>query len=246
MSRSTLLLIFFLFFGLAFFAQTQRRPTRPVPKKSVVTETKPVSKHQKKANLAFGLGVARSVVYLARNVKPDNDATGIHGTLVYNASRFIRTSLEYTRYQTLDIAPTWYNIKASTVELNMHLLTRFKKTDAYFYPLVGLSYNLFSGRYTGVNDFLHLNTIYHKNQYTHTSWWGLNVGTGYELFFRPGSFFLDYKMRVGVTEGSNQINIQDVCIMAGLRFNLRVPSLYSIFMYKGTRSRYLLDKSDED
>jgi len=165
--------------------------------------------------------------------------------MVYGGSKLMRLSLEYTRYQPLDIAPTWYNINASTIELNTHFMARFRNRNAYFYPLVGISYNIFSGTYTGVNDYLNLGTLYKKNEKVVTRWVGLNIGTGYELYVKPGSFFLDYKMRIGVTEGKSQLNIQDVCITAGLRFNLRVPSFYSLFIYRGTRSRYLLDTSDD-
>lgn len=203
-------------------------------------------KHSKKTNLAFAAGATRSVVYLARNVKPNNDATGFNTALVYGGSKLLRVSLEYTNYRTINIEPTWYNIRASTIEFNLHILARFRSKNAYFYPLFGLSYNVFSGKYTGINDYLNLNSIYTKNQIVSTRWFGVNVGTGYEFFFKPGSFFLEYKMRVGRTEGFNQLNIQDVCISIGLRFNLRVPSFYSLFIYRGTRSRYLLDKEDDD
>jgi len=194
----------------------------------------------------MGLGATRSVVYLARNVKPNNNATGLNLSLVYGGSKLFRASFEYTRYLKMDIAPTWYNIKASTVEFNMHAIARFRSRIAYFYPLFGISYNRFSGTYTGINDYLNLSSFYEKNQKIVTRWLGINIGTGYEIYFKPGSFFIDYKMRIGRTEGYNQINIQDVCITAGLRFNLKAPSLYSVFVYRGTRSRYLLDKSDED
>jgi hypothetical protein len=234
------LIAYFIFLVLLVshvgFAQS-----KPVPKKNV-TSTK---KHPKRTDLGIGLGVTRSVVYLARNVKPNNDATGLNASLVYGGSRIFRVSLEYTRYAEMNMAPTWYDVKANTIELNGHVLARFKNKNAYFYPLFGISYNRFSGFYTGNNDFLRLDEFYQKNTQVSTNWLGLNVGTGYELYFKPGSFFLDYKMRIGVTKGYNQINIQDVCISAGLRFNLRAPSVYSLFTPGGLRSRYLLDKSDE-
>jgi len=242
MPRFTAYLIFFVFLSQISFSQVQRRPMRPLPKKEVKA---PEKKHPKKTNLALGLGLSKSIVYLARNVKPNNDATGLHTSLIYGGSKLLRVSLEYTRYGTINIAPTWYNIKANTLELNMHILARFRNRNAYFYPLIGLSYNTFSGTYTGIADYLNLGTLYKKDQNVVTRWWGLNLGTGYEIYFKPVSFFLDYKMRIGVTEGYNQLNIQDVCITAGLRFNIKAPSFYSLFVYRGTRSRYLLDKSDE-
>lgn len=233
-----------IFTSFSLFAQkaTQRAPQKPT---TTTTTTKSKS-YAKYRNLGIGVGVTRSVIYLARNVKEDNDATGLQFSMVYGISRLLRLSLEYTHFFPIDIAPTWYDINAKTIEMNMHIIARFNKSNAYFYPLFGLSYNTFSGNYTGINDYLNLSSLYEKNTTVVTRWLGLNVGTGYELFFKPGSFFLDYKMRVGFTEGSNQINIQDVCITAGLRFNVKVRSLRSIFIYRDTRSRYQLDKADED
>lgn len=243
MPRALSYFFLFLFAVQLSPAQIQNRPVKPLPRPQVRPAPK---KYPKKTNLGLGLGVARSVVYLARNVKPNNDATGLHTSLVYGGARLFRASLEYTRYMNINIAPTWYNVRCNTLELNMHILARFKSNNAYFYPLFGLSYNTFSGIYTGINDYLNLGSIYEKDKRAVTYWLGFNVGTGYEFYFKPGSFFLDYKMRIGITEGYKQLNIQDVCIAAGFRFNLRAPSVYSLFIYRGTRSRYLLDKSDED
>jgi hypothetical protein len=232
----------FLFLLMNFVVLSQNKPVKVIPKKTV----KSLAKYPRRTNLALGFGVTRSVVYLSRNVKPDNDATGLNTSLIYGGSKLFRVSFEYTHYKTLNIAPTWYDIRANTIEVNMHALARFRNRNAYFYPLFGLSYNRFSGIYTGVSDFLNLKTLYEPNKRAYTRWIGLNIGTGYEIYFKPGSFFLDYKMRIGFTEGYNKLNIQDVCITAGLRFNLRVKSIYSIFLYRGTRSRYLLDTSDDN
>lgn len=195
-------------------------------------------------NFAVGLGLTRSVLYLSRNVKQSNDATGYNATMIYGGNRLFRLSLEYTLYRPIDIAPTWYNIKAHTLEANAHVIARFKHTDAYFYPLFGFSYNVFKGYFTGINDFLNLSYIYPKNTEIVTKWFGVNVGTGYEYYFKPGSFFLDYKMRIGLNEGNKQLTILDVCFAVGLRFNLKAPSMYRIF--KGTRSRYLLDTREQE
>lgn len=205
---------------------------------------KPIVRHPKKTNLAFGLGVTRSVVYLSRNIKANNDANGLNTTLVYGGNRLLRVSAEYTYYRTINVEPTWYDVRAQTIEANMHFLARFKSKKAVFFPIVGLSYNVFSGYFTGINDYLHLASLYETNQTAVTRWLGLNVGTGYEYYFKPGSFFIEYKMRVGMTEGTNQVNIQDVCISMGLRFNMRVPTFYTIF--KGPRGRYSLNTVDND
>ena len=180
MTRFISYLLIFLFLSHVSFSQTQKKPINPALKKQLTPAKKT---HPRKTNLGIGLGVSRSVVYLARNVKPDNDATGLHTSLVYGGSKLLRLSLEYTRYKTINIAPTWYNIKANTIELNCHFLARFRSKNAYFYPLFGVSYNTFSGTYTGINDYLNLGSLYEKNQKVVTKWLGLNIGTGYEYYF---------------------------------------------------------------
>jgi hypothetical protein len=188
--------------------------------------------------LGIGGALTRSVIYLNRNVKENNDARGYSFSIVYGGSKLLRTSIEYTHYRKLSIEPTWYDIKASTIEANVHILARFKKSKSFFYPLFGVSYNMFSGYFTGRNDFLNLSERYQVNKNINTNWVGLNVGSGYEFNIKPLSFFLDYKMRVGLSERKH-LNIMDVCFTFGMRYNLKVPSIYKIF--SGTRSRYLLD-----
>jgi hypothetical protein len=209
-----------------------------------VRTIKPVKTHSRKTNLGVGGGITRSVLFLTRNVKENNDAIGYNGSIIYGGEKIFRGSLEYTYYKKINIQPTWYDIKAYTIEANMHLLARFKKTKAYFYPLFGISYNSFSGYFTGLNDFLNLSDKYKKNQVAKTSWLGLNVGAGYEQYFKQISVFGEYKMRVGKSDGQRQINIMDVCFSCGIRYNIRVPSIYRIF--NGTKSRYLLDSKKKE
>lgn len=205
--------------------------------KAQVRVIKPVKTHALYTNLGVSSSLMRSVLFLSRNVKQNNDALGFHAAVVYGGDKLFRGSMEYTSYKKINIEPTWYNIKANTIEFNLHVLARFKKTKAYFYPLFGLSYNSFSGYFTGLNDFLNLTEKYRKNETATTKWIGLNVGSGYEHFFRQLSIFGEYKMRVG-TSSKNQLNIMDVCYNFGLRYNLIIPSVYKLF--SGTKNRYSL------
>lgn len=211
--------------------------------KAQLKVVKQPAKKYSKANFAFGYGRARSVVYLNRNVKQNNDARGHHFTLMYGSSKQYRFCAEYTNYQLSDIAPTWYHIKANVLELNLHYMARFANSKAMFYPLVGLSYNVFKGYFTGKSDFLNLQSIYQPNSDVVTRWPGLNVGTGFEFYIKRMSVYGDYKMRVGVSEGTEHLNIMDVCFTIGLRYTFRGPALGRLF--KDTRKRYFLSDSDE-
>lgn len=204
-----------------------------------VKTVKPIKTHTLKANLGIGGGITRSVLFLTRNIKQNNDAIGYNGSIVYSSEKIVRVNLDYTHYKKINIQPTWYNIKASTIELNVNFLAKLQGTKAYFYPLFGLSYNSFSGYFTGLNDFLNLSDKYKKNEIAKTNWLGLNVGAGYEHYFKYISIFGEYKMRIGNSDGKRQLNIMDVCFSCGLRYNLKIPSIYKIF--RGTKSRYLLE-----
>src|SRR3954471_12395520 len=95
-------LIFFLSFILAAVAlQAQVRRIKPaqIAKPRMTT-------------LALSAGVSRSVLYLSRNVKEDNDATGFQMSLVYGGARVLRGSLDLTYYRPIDIEPTWKDIRA--------------------------------------------------------------------------------------------------------------------------------------
>lgn len=210
------------------------------PLRAQVRVIKPVKTRPLTTKLGVGAGMAGSVLYLSRNVKENNEAYGYQLSMVYGGEHLLRGSLEYTGYQSMDIAPTWYNVRANTIELNLHVIARFSEGKAIFYPIFGLSYNSFSGFYTGVRDFLNLNALYPDNTDVVTRWWGFNAGTGYEYYIKRLSLFLDYKMRIGVNEGYGDLNILDVCLSAGLRYNLIVPTPYGLF--KGPRNRYRLNK----
>jgi hypothetical protein len=223
----------FITLFLSGIALSQTRVAKPVKKS-----------YPKKTNLSVGTGFTRSVLFLSRNVKENNDVTGNSFYVSYGGARLIRVSAECTFYRPIDIAPTWYNIKASSLEANVHFMARFQNSKAYFYPLLGLSYNHFQGFFTGRNDFMALSDRYAVNSTITTNWLGLNIGTGYEHYFGPFSVFADYKMRVGANDGKDhQINIMDVCFGLGARYNIRVPSVYKLF--SGTKSRYFLDTDKE-
>ncbi len=206
-------------------------------KKAKRFKTIPTSKDY---TVNLGAGASKSVLYLNRNVKEQNDAIGLQtSALFYGPSQF-RYAVEYTRYKSINIAPTWLDIKAYSVESNMQLMFKVKEGDAFFYPQFGISYNVFSGYFTGTQDFMNLSLLYPANSVVVNRWIGLNTGVGYERCFDRFSLFLDYKMRTGFTE-SKKLNIMDVCITGGLRYQVYAGPLRQIF--RGTRSRYLLKKS---
>jgi hypothetical protein len=217
----------------------------PYAVESQVRVVKPVKKEKaRNTRFSMGAGVTRSVLFLARNTRENNDAYGMNVNLTYGINRLVRVNIEYTDYFPINIAPTWYNVNAATMEANMHFISKFQASKTYFYPMFGVSYNVFEGEFTGQNDFLNLRTLYTAGQVVKSRWGGVNAGLGIEQFIRPWSIFGEFKMRIGISEGYNDLTILDVCYSAGVRYYIRTRSVHGLF--SGTRSRYLLDTRDGD
>lgn len=191
-------------------------------------------------NFGIGAGFINSVVYLPRNSSSSQGATGKSFLCTYDHNNILRYTLEYNKYNAPDFSPTWYNVKASSVESNIHFLTRFVGGNAYLYPIAGLSYNFFQGYFTGKNDYLNLRAIHQESTTVQSNWLGFNVGVGYDYNFKSSAFYMMYKMRVGYTEGYNQYNIQDICFSVGLRVYMSESKFKKIFL--GPRGRYALYK----
>ncbi len=204
----------------------------------------PARKKMSSSRLAFGVCRSRSVLFLTRNIKEDNDARGWGFNMVYGLTRVIRFNTEYSVYQSINIKPTWLNVRAHSWEVNLNFLSSTLNGKTKFYPLAGFSYNVFDGYFTGTNDHLNLRALYEPNTQVRTRWLGVNTGVGIEHHVKYLSFFGEFKMRVGVSEGYRALSLLDVCFSGGVRLNLRVRSLGQIF--SGTRSRYVLDLAPED
>jgi hypothetical protein len=230
--------IFLLILALAgsedSFAQA-KKTTKPKKSNNLHTTDVKKDKGLDYTNLQIGAGLMGSVLYLSRNVKEKNDAKGWTIVANYGGHKLLRISAQYTHYIPINIAPTWYTIKANTYEANVEVMARFNDNKTFLYPFAGLSYNVFKGYYTGFNDYLNLREKYTPNTTVSSRWLGLNVGTGLEHTFGMITLFGDYRMRVGKQEEGG-VNIMDVCYSAGLRLRLFVPKLHKV--YRGVKAKY--------
>jgi hypothetical protein len=220
---------------VAAFAQvkntTALKKTRTLDKKKI---------ELKHTTLGIGFGITRSVIFLSRNIKEFNDASGFNIQLVYGGNKLARFSAEYHQYNAIDIEPTWYNIHAKTYEANVQFLARFRNNKAVIYPLVGLSLNEFKGYFTGRDDFQNLRDKYGINTEVHSFWLGANFGLGYEHQLGPVKIFGLYKMRVGAQDFATKLNIMDVCYSFGLRYDFKAltPKAFYRFITRSYRDRY--------
>ncbi len=223
--------MFLCFSGLAQIKFHEPKKPKELPLK------KPEVKH---TTFGIGVGITRSVIFLSRNVREFNDATGINVGIVYGGNKLTRFSAEFHQYSSINIAPTWYNINAKTYEANLQLLARFKRSNAIIYPITGISVNMFKGFFTGKEDFQNLADKYPVNSEVHSYWIGANFGMGYEHEIGPVKAVLQYKMRVGVQDAVGKINIMDVCYSLGLRYDLKVLKPKHSHIFRSWRNRYPL------
>jgi hypothetical protein len=184
-------------------------------KTKTVTPVKRTIKEKEFTKLGLKAGANISVVYLARNTKDNNNVMGFCGGFVYEINDFVRTSGLYSHFKPLNIEPTWYDVKASTYELNLEVLAKFPNKKTLLYPFAGISYNTYKGFFTGQNDFLNLKEYYPANTTVKSNWLGVNLGTGLEHNFGVLGVFIDYRMRVGRQD--KVLNIMDVCYTGGLK-----------------------------
>jgi hypothetical protein len=202
----------------SIFSQV-KKITNAAAKTNTITSKKTLNKEPKYTRWSLKAGGNISVIYLARNVKEKNNEPGYCGGLTYEINNFVRVSTLYSRFQPINIEPTWLNVRANTYESNLEILARFPNQKTLLYPFIGVSYNTYTGFFTGQSDYLNLKEYYAVNSTIKNQWLGFNLGTGIEHHFGILGLFIDYRMRVGKQE--NAFNIMDVCYTGGLK--IRFP-----------------------
>lgn len=211
-----IILCFVISNGLAQTKTTAKTPTITA-KTTTITPKKGKEKQYTRWSIKTGINL--SVIYLARNVKENNNEPGYCAGITYELNDFLRLATLHTSFAPIDIEPTWYGIKATSSELNLEFIAKFPNKKTWLYPFTGFSYNTYKGFFTGRNDYLNLREKYGTNTTIKNNWLGLNVGLGLEHNFNILGVFIDYRMRVGRQE--RVFNIMDVCYTGGVK--IRFP-----------------------
>lgn len=185
-----------------------------IAKSSTVTPQKK-DKEKQYTKWSIKAGANLSVIYLARNIKDNNNEPGYSAGLTYEVNNFVRISGLYSYFQPIDIEPTWYNVRANNLEANLEIIAKFPNKKTLLYPFAGFSYNSYKGFFTGRSDYLNLKEKYGDNVTIKNHWLGFNMGTGIEHNFGILGLYLDYRMRIGRQEKA--FNIMDVSYTAGLK-----------------------------
>lgn len=215
LQKHFIFLFLFTFFLFSNVICAQNKINAKTTAKTPTLAIKKAEKEKPYTRWSLRAGLNLSVIYLARNIKEKNNEPGYCGGFIYEINNFVRISALYTHFQPTNIKPTWLDVKANTTEANLEILAKFPNKKTLLYPFVGLSYNTYTGFFTGESDYLGLRKYYPVNSTVKNQWLGLNLGTGIEHNFGILGLFLDYRMRVGRQEKA--INIMDVCYTAGVK-----------------------------
>lgn len=226
----TSILMFCVYYNT--FAQI---PSKLPAKKPITPEEIEKLKEKKFSKWSLKTGLNTSVVYLARNIKDNNNEPGFSVGTVYEINNFVRISTLYSRFRPINIEPTWLNVKANSYEANLEIMAIFPNKKTLLYPFAGLSYNTYSGFFTGEQDYLNLKEYYTAYSTVTNNWLGLNIGTGVEHNFGLIGIYFDYRMRVGKQETA--FNIMDVCYTGGVKIKIPKSKKYFKSMF-GTRNRF--------
>jgi hypothetical protein len=158
----------------------------------------------------LGYGRVNGVVYMSRNVDIENSVTGNAYTMLYTFTDIFRGELLFQQFKSFDMLPSWKQVKAHALEINIMCMARTASGSVLFYPLAGLSWNRFNAFYTGIQDYTQMRK-YSKPLTTYNSNWpGFNTGVGVSYCIGSCELSLQYKMRLGQTSHMNDFNIQDV------------------------------------
>jgi hypothetical protein len=222
------IIAFFCLVSLTLNSQTSSKPG--------IKKTKPLAPAKKEkefSKLSIKGGFNISVIYLARNIKDNNNEPGYSGGITYRINDYIRVSGLYTKFKPINIEPTWLNVNANTIESNLEIMANFPNKQTLLYPFAGFSYNTYKGYFTGKQDYLNLIEYYPANSIVRNNWVGFNLGAGIEHNFGILGLYFDYRMRVGKQERG--FNIMDVCYTGGVKINFPKNKIKSIF---STRDRF--------
>ncbi len=228
--------IFVLALGLLIIGNDTFAQRTVAVKTKTITSASVKPKEKLFIPLSIKAGANLSVIFLARNVKENNNEPGYCFGGGYEVNNFFRVAALYSYFKPINIAPTWENIKANSIEINAEIVARFPNKKTLLYPFAGLSYNTFKGFFTGQQDFLNLKEFYTPNSRVTNNWLGLNLGTGLEHNFGIIGLFIDYRMRVGKQD--KVFNIMDVCYTGGVK--IRFPYGEAGKRFFGGKDRYNL------
>jgi hypothetical protein len=178
--------------------------------------------HSRDSVITFsaGGGIAYSTVNMG--IEPIGEIKrGYNGRLAVRFKRRIGLIGEYTYQVPHDAIPAWGNIWASNYDLNltyMYLTVGQSKTK--FYGIIGACYQQWKGTYLGTPAFDRDIYDYQSGVSYTFNWLSMNLGMGFERYYKYFGVFGEFKFRFGRDYLSDSFSIMDACVTLGVKKNL--------------------------
>ncbi|HXC03200.1 MAG TPA: hypothetical protein VNZ86_00535, partial [Bacteroidia bacterium] len=154
---------------------------------------------------------------------------GYNARLGVRFKRRLGLTAEYTNQVKHDAIPAWGNISAVNYDLNLtYSYLTVGTSNTKFYGLVGVCYQQWEGTYLGTPAFDRDIYNYVEGSAYHFNWLTMNLGIGFERYYRYAGLFGEFKFRFGRDYMSDSFSIMDACITVGIKkhlFTLCKPSV---------------------
>jgi hypothetical protein len=124
--------------------------------------------------------------------------------------------------QSINIEPSWLNVKNVYYDLDMHFISHFQHTKNIAYFILGASAQYWNGFYTGIHDLNAWRVKIPINTYYHTLYFGVTAGAGVEIkLYGPISLYGELRWRASKTDLGT--GLSDVLYGAGLKLDIPSP-----------------------
>jgi opacity protein-like surface antigen len=144
--------------------------------------------------------------------------------MCWEVSNTLRFSGEFTTVSPFSFAPSWKNLRAYYIDLNVHFMARIKKEKSIFILLMGLTNHNWKGDFIVQSAFFDAVAGYKPGTQISKNWVGFNIGAGVERAFRHFEFFAEYRYRFSKIDQA--FAVSDVALTAGIKKKINLKKIY--------------------
>jgi len=169
--------------------------------------------------LSVGGGFIKTSLNFFKNAQENTYSNGWGARMMLQTSETFRFAACFSKVESVNINPTWVNVKNSFFDLDAHFMMHFadKRSIAYF--LMGLSGQYWNGYYTGLHDLNNWKLHATANTMYQALYFGGRMGIGAEIkIFGPLNGYGEFIFRFSKTDVGS--GLSDVVYGLGLKMNV--------------------------
>jgi hypothetical protein len=156
---------------------------------------------------------------------------GYSPRVCWEFSNTFRLSLEYTILPGFSFSPSWNNLRATNLEINLQFMARIKDEYSIFYATIGACQHSWRGDFISQSVFYDAIVNYQPGTSIDKSWIGLNTGVGVERAFKYFEVFAEYRYRFSKVDAT--LAVSDVAVCLGIKRKIPFKKIF-----KGLKDRY--------